>query len=75
MNAEAACLTYMMGLNEEKGDDRVFNVLRAEHTSIPPFYGMRKDHKKVEEERLEVGPKVRPVCGARDCVTKRYETI
>ena len=62
MNLQAAALTYMMGLDEEKGDDRLLNILRAEHVIVPPFYGMRKDHKPVEEDRREEGPKVRPVC-------------
>ena len=76
MNAEGMALLNMMGLDEMKGGDmRVRNVIKAENTSIPPFYGMRKDHKKVEENMRETGPKVRPVCGAKDCVTKRVSHL
>ena len=32
--------------------------------SIPPLYGMRKDHKEVPIGQEEVGPPARPVCGA-----------
>ena len=71
MNAEATALTFMMGFDEEEGGDgRLVNVLKAEHTRIPPFYGMRKDHKNVEQGKEDIGPKVRPVCGAKDGVTK-----
>ena len=76
MNAEGLALLNMMGLDEEKGGDmRLRNVIRAENVSIPPFYGMRKDHKKIDEGMEEIGPKVRPVCGAKDCVTKRVSHI
>ena len=76
MNAEGLALLNMMGLDEIKGGDmRLRNVIKAENVNIPPFYGMRKDHKKVEEGMEEVGPKVRPVCGANDCVTKRVSHI
>ena len=76
MNAEGMALLRMLGLSEsEGGDGRLWQVLKVEGVKVPPFYGMRKDHKKVEEGMEDVGPKVRPVCGARDCVTKRVSYI
>ena len=50
-------------------------VLKVEGVKVPPFYGMREDYKKVEEGIENVGPKVRPVCWARECVTKRVSYI
>ena len=47
----------------------------ANGVKIPPFYGTRKDHKVVPEREKDVGPKVRPVCGAEDCTTKRASYI
>ena len=39
----------MMGLDEDlDGDMRLLNVITAENVNIPPFYGLRKDHKEVE---------------------------
>ena len=33
-------------------------------SSIPPLYGLRKDHKQVPIEEEKLGPPTRPVCGA-----------
>ena len=43
--------------------------------SIAPFYGLRKDHKEVPTGREEKGPRVRPICGAEDCSTKRVSYL
>ena len=75
MNAEGIALLRMLGLDEsEGGDGRLWHVLKVEGVKVPPFYG-RKDHKTVEEGMEDVGLKMRPVCGARDCVTKRVVYI
>jgi len=51
------------------------NAVVAHGVKIPPFYGTRKDHKDVPPGEKEKGPKVRPVCGAEDCVTKRVSYL
>ena len=49
MNAEGMALLRMLGLDEsEGGDGTLWQVLKVEGVKVPPFYGMRKDHKKVE---------------------------
>ena len=53
------------GRNEEQGEKnhiRAKNNLIAENCELPPIYGLRKDHKKVEDETK--GPPLRPVCSA-----------
>ena len=75
MNAEGLALLRMMGLKSGKSADRLRNAIVADGVKIPPFYGMRKDHKKVSIGKEEAGPRVRPVCGAEDCVTKRVSYI
>ena len=61
----------MLGLENNASGERLRKAVVAHHVKIPPFYGTRKDHKEVERGLEEQGPKVRPVCGAEDCVTKR----
>ena len=61
----------MLGLENNASGERLRKAVVAHHVKIPPFYGTRKDHKEVEIGLEEQGPKVRPVCGAEDCVTKR----
>ena len=75
MNCQAIALTRMMGLNNSQTGDRLTWALTAEGTRIAPLYGMRKDHKEVEEKDRDVGPDMRPVCGAEDCSTKRVSYI
>ena len=75
MNAEGLALLRMLGLNDDTAGERLRNAIVAEGVRIPPFYGMRKDHKVVKPGEEEVGPRVRPVCGAEDCVTKRVSYI
>ena len=45
--------------------------MHAEGTGIAPLYGLRKDHKTLEQGQRTRGPRLRPVCGAKDCLTKR----
>ena len=65
----------MLGLNDDTAGERLRHAIVAEGVRIPPFYGMRKDHKVVNAGDEELGPRVRPVCGAEDCVTKRVSYI
>ena len=75
MNAQGLALLRMMGLKAGNSADRLRRAIVAEGVRIPPFYGMRKDHKKVSIGKEDDGPRVRPVCGAEDCVTKRVSYI
>ena len=75
MNAEARSLLMMLGVDDDKNGERLRKVVSAKGVKIPPFYGTRKDHKTVPAAMKEIGPKVRPVCGAEDCVTRRLSYI
>ena len=75
MNAEGLALLRMLGLNDDTAGERLRKAIVAEGVRVPPFYGMRKDHKVVRPGDEELGPRVRPVCGAEDCVTKRVSYI
>ena len=75
MNSQALALLRMMGLDPKEPGDRLRRAVVAEGVTVPPFYGMRKDHKAVPSDEEEKGPKIRPVCGAKDCVTKRTSYI
>ena len=75
MNAEGLALLRMMGLKGNVAGDRLRRAIVAEGVKIPPFYGMRKDHKVVKEGEEELWPRVTPVCGAEDCVTKRVSYV
>ena len=44
-----------------KGNQRLARNFRASNNTMPPLYGLRKDHK--EFESLIEGPPTRPVCG------------
>ena len=73
MNCHALALTRMLGLGDGAGGNRLRNAITAEGCSIAPLYGLRKDHKPMGDDAREImeGPKMRPVCGARDSLTKR----
>ena len=73
LNSHALAFTRMLGLSDEAEGDRMRWAVTAEGSAIAPLYGLRKDHKpisEVEEERI-AGPKMRPICGAHDSLTKR----
>lgn len=71
LNSHAAALLRMMGLEEEAGSEgeRLRRAVQAQGTGMAPFYGLRKDHKVVND--VEKGPRVRPLCGAKECSTRR----
>ena len=71
LNCHAAALLRMMGLEDGKGTsgERLRWAVQAEGTGLAPFYGLRKDHKVTVDE--EKGPRVRPLCGAKECSTRR----
>ena len=77
LNSQGAALLRMLGLNEEEGSqgERLRRAITAHGVKIAPLYGTRKDHKHVEVGQEQIGPKVRPVCGAEDCATKRVSYI
>ena len=75
MNCEALALLRMMGNEEGDKGKRLRNAVVAHGVKVPPFYGTRKDHKELPEGEEERGPKVRPVCGAEDCKTKRVSFL
>ena len=65
VNCHTLALLRMLG-NEA---DRLRNALVSEGNVIAPLYILRKDHKECEDP--VAGPKTRPVCGAKDCLTRR----
>ena len=69
MNGQALALLRMMGLSKDRGGDRIRNTMCATGTCLAPFYGLRKDHKSDAGDGN--GPRVRPLCGAKECSTKR----
>ena len=71
LNCQVLALTRMMGLEEGEGGARVRQALTAQGSEIAPFYGLRKDHKMVVPDRVNEGPPVRPLCGAKECAAKR----
>ena len=75
LNCHTLALIRMLGLSPDVGGDRVRNALTTQGVKAAPFYGLRKDHKIVEPGREEEGPPVRPLCGAKDCTTKRLAYI
>ena len=77
MNCHALALLRMLGLSDGAAGNRMRQAMTADGCQIAPLYGLRKDHKPMSddvEERLR-GPKMRPVCGARDSLTKRTSYI
>ena len=77
LNSEGAALLRMLGLDEQEGSrgERLRKAITAHGVSVAPLYGTRKDHKIVEPGHEQIGPKVRPVCGAEDCATKRVSYL
>ena len=75
MNSHGLALLRMMGLSEGGRGDRLRKAVVAEGTSLAPYYGLRKDHKATEEGEEENGPRVRPVCGAKECLTRRVSYL
>ena len=61
----------MMGLKDDAGTEgeRLRCAVQAKGTGLAPFYGLKKDHKEVIDEMK--GPRVRPLCGAKECSTRR----
>lgn len=64
-----------MGLKAGNSADKLLRAIVAERVRILPFYGLRKEHKKVSIGKEDDGPRVIPVCGVEDCVTKRFSYI
>ena len=80
LNSHVAALLRMMGLEDREegeglGESRLRLATQATGTGLAPFYGLRKDHKEVPAEEVDKGPRVRPICGAEECSTKRVSYI
>ena len=77
LNSEGAALMRMLGLDDQEGSqgERLRKAITAHGVSVAPLYGTRKDHKDVDPGHEQIGPKVRPVCGAEDCATKRVSYL
>ena len=73
LNSHAAALLRMMGLKEGEGTagERLRNAVQAKGTGLAPFYGLRKDRKVAVDSDEEKGPRMRPLCGAKECSTRR----
>ena len=73
LNSHAAALLRMMGLKEggESEGERLRNAVQAKGTGLAPFYGLRKDHKMAVGGDEGKGPRMRPLCGAKECSTRR----
>ena len=54
---------------KERNHQRAKNNLLVEGNELPPIYGLRKDHKKVNNE--EKGPPLRPVCSATNAYNSK----
>ena len=77
LNGHATALLRMMGLEEEgnSSGERVRRAVQAQGTGLAPYYGLRKDHKDVPVGEENRGPRVRPICGAEECSTRRVSYI
>ena len=75
LNCHTLALTRMLGLNSDVNGNRLRNALTTEGNILAPFYCLRKDHKEVPPGQEMIGPKTRPVCGAKDCLTRRISYI
>ena len=66
INAHSIMWTNFLKAGEhagEHGQQRTKeNMLSSDRTDPPPLYGLRKDHKKYNDNKI--GPPTRPVCGA-----------
>ena len=59
---------FQVGKSNDQ-EHRVTAATISSNTPAPPMYGLRKDHKRTENE-ME-GPPVRPVCGAKEAPNSR----
>lgn len=75
MNGHALALGRMMGLKEGNRGNRLRYAMTAQGSKLATLYGLRKDHKVIEVGKEVEGPKMRPVCGAKECHTKRVSYI
>ena len=58
--------------NQQK---RVAEASTSTNVLPPAFYGLRKDHKKVPDDRKEKGPPLRPICSAREAPNSRVSNF
>ena len=75
LNCHAKAILRMMGLRENNNGTRIRQACTAEGINFAELYSLRKDHKPVREEDAAIGPKSRPVCGCKDCGTKRLSYL
>ena len=75
LNSHSTAILRMMGLKEGQGTqgERLRRSVQANGTGMAPFYGLRKDHKEVID--IDKGPRVRPLCGAKECSTRRVSYL
>ena len=71
MNSHAAALLRMMRLDNGRSGERIRHAMKTKGNKFAPLYCMRKDHKVIVPGKEKEGPKTRPVCGAKDCITRR----
>ena len=75
LNCHTKALLRMMGLKDNHNGNRLQQACTAEGINFAVLYSLRKDHKPIEEGQEVRGPKTRPVCGCRDCGTKRISYL
>ena len=71
LNCHAEAILRMMGLKDDYNGTRIRQACTAEGINFAELYSLRKDHKPIPEGEEALGPKSRPVCGCKDCGTKR----
>ena len=75
LNCHTKALLRMMGLRDNFNGKRLQQACTAEGINFVELYSLRKDHKPMVVGEEITGPKTRPVCGCRDCGTKRISYL
>jgi len=68
--------TRILKMGEEtsaSAPERVKNNMLVENHGLAPLYGLRKDHKPIDDDN--VGPPVRPVCGGNAAYNSKFSHL
>ena len=76
LNAHSVSWTRILAIGSTVyQSERVRNGMTSHYSPTPPIYGLRKDHKVLQEDRIVEGPPVRPVCGVNAAANSKLSYL
>ena len=75
LNAHSISWTRILAIGSTDQSERIRHSMTSHFSPTPPVYGLRKDHKVLQEDKMVEGPSVRPVCGVNAAANQKLSYL